>query len=113
MKRRGVWWAQLPAPTGRRPVLLFSRDHAYAVRNAVTVAFITTAIRSIPVEVKLTAADGMPRECVVNLDLINTIPKAAIVQRVCELSNVRMAEVARAIQFAIQLQRWRPGLESQ
>jgi mRNA-degrading endonuclease toxin of MazEF toxin-antitoxin module len=41
MKRGEVWWADLPAPVGRRPVLLLSRDRAYAVRNAVTVAFLT------------------------------------------------------------------------
>jgi mRNA interferase MazF len=58
MKRGEVWWADLPAPIGRRPVLLLSRDRAYAVRTAITVAFITTTVRNIPVEVKLTIADG-------------------------------------------------------
>ena len=67
MKRGEVWWADLPAPVGRRPVLLLSRDRAYAVRSAVTVAFVTTVIRGIPVEVRLGPADGMPKDCVVNL----------------------------------------------
>ncbi len=53
MKRGDVMWADLPAPIGRRPVLLLSRDRAYAVRTAITVAFITTTIRNIPAEVKL------------------------------------------------------------
>ena len=61
MKRGEVWWADLPAPVGRRPALLLSRDRAYAVRNAVTVAFLTTTVRNIPVEVRLTPADGVPR----------------------------------------------------
>ena len=54
MKRGEIWWANLPTPVGRRPVLLLSRNKAYEVRNAVTVAEITTTIRNIPVEVKLT-----------------------------------------------------------
>ena len=41
----------MPAPVGRRPVVLLSRDRAYAVRNAVTVAFLTTTVRGIAVEV--------------------------------------------------------------
>jgi len=37
--RRGeIWWADLPPPAGRRPVLLLSRDEAYAIRGLITVA---------------------------------------------------------------------------
>ena len=38
MRRGEVWWADLPPPAGRRPVLLLSRNEAYAVRQLVTVA---------------------------------------------------------------------------
>ncbi|RPJ34838.1 MAG: type II toxin-antitoxin system PemK/MazF family toxin [Planctomycetaceae bacterium] len=55
MRRGEVWWADLPPPTGRRPVVLLSRDDAYAVRALVTVAPVTTRIRSIPAEVPLGA----------------------------------------------------------
>jgi len=103
MKRGEVWWADLPAPIGRRPVLLLSRDRAYAVRNAVTVAFLTTTIRKIPVEVHLTPVDGVSKECVVNLDLLNTIPKNNLTQRICTLSKSKLAEVAEAINFALDL----------
>jgi mRNA interferase MazF len=67
MKRGEVWWADLPLPAGRRPVLLLSRDNAYRVRNAVTVAQITRTVRKIPVEVALERQDGMPTRCAVNL----------------------------------------------
>ncbi len=53
MLRGEVWWIELPPPTGRRPVLLLSRDAAYRVRTSVTVAIITRTIRNIPVEVLL------------------------------------------------------------
>jgi mRNA interferase MazF len=86
-------------PAGAAP----SRDRAYAVRNAVTVAFLTTTIRNIPVEVRLTVADGVPKECVVNLDLINTIPKAALSSRVCALSKSKLADVETAIRFALDI----------
>ena len=103
MQRGEVWWADLPAPVSRRPVLLLSRNRAYAVRNAVTVAFVTTTIRNIPVEVRLSTADGVPRECVVNADLINTIPKASLGTYICTLTPAKMADVEKAIRFALDL----------
>jgi mRNA interferase MazF len=48
MRRGEVCWADLPPPANRRPVLLLSRNRAYQVRNAVTVAFLTRTIRDIP-----------------------------------------------------------------
>jgi mRNA interferase MazF len=103
MKRGEVWWADLPAPVGRRPVLLLSRDRAYIVRSAVTVGFLTTMIRGIPVEVRLGPADGVPRECVVNLDVINTIPKAALAGVITTLPAGKLLEVEAALRFALDL----------
>jgi len=78
MRRGEIWWAELPTPIGKRPVLLLSRNKAYEVRTAVTVAEITRTRRGIPVEVDLNERDGMPKKCVVNLDTIMTIPKSAL-----------------------------------
>ncbi len=103
MRRGEVWWAELPPPTGRRPVLLLSRDAAYSVRTSVTVALITRTIRNIPVEVLLGQKDGMPVECVVNLDSILTIPKSRLTERITILSVERMTAVAKAVVFALDL----------
>ena len=103
MKRGEVWWAHLPQPIGRRPVVLLSRDSAYRVRNAVTVAPVTRTIRNIPVEVLLGQRDGLPSRCVVNLDDITTIPKSLIKQRITVLSAEKMQQVEEAIRFALDL----------
>jgi len=103
MRRGEIWWANLPAPIGRRPVLLLSRDAAYAVRTAVTVAAITRTIRRIPVEVPLDMEDGMPEECVVNVDSIMTIPKSLLTERITVLPRDKMALVNRAILFGLGL----------
>lgn len=103
MKRGEVWWAQLPSPTGRRPVVLLSRDTAYRVRNAITVAPVTRTIRNIPVEVILDQTDGLPTRCVVNADNITTIPKSVLTQRIAVLSASRMQQIAEAIRFALNL----------
>lgn len=103
MKRGEVWWAHLPEPAGRRPVVLLSRDSAYRVRSAVTVAPVTRTIRSIPVEVLLDQEDGLPSRCVVNLDDLTTIPKSLIKERISVLSAERVQQIDEAIRFALDL----------
>lgn len=103
MRRGEVWWGQFPAPIGRRPVVLLSRDSAYQVRSAVTVAPVTRTVRNIPVEVQLDTSDGLPSRCVANLDDIATIPKTLIRQRIAVLSAEKMLEVEAAIRFALDL----------
>lgn len=105
MKRGEIWWAELPRPAGRRPVILLSRDEAYEVRRLVTVAPVTTRVRGIPVEVPLGPKDGMPRECVANLDTVITIPKDTLRERLTVLSRPKMAAVDAALRFALGLQR--------
>ena len=103
MRRGEVWWAELPPPVGRRPVVLLSRNVAYRVRTSVTVGMVTRTIRGIPVEVLLGMEDGMLEKCVVNLDDILTIPKARLTERITTLSPQKMVAVARAIIFALDL----------
>lgn len=103
MKRGEVWWAEIPAPFGRRPVVLLSRDEVYRVRNAATVAAITTSVRQIPVEVPLTAEDGLPKFCVVNVDNLMTIGKERLKERICSLSAEKMQALESALRFALDL----------
>jgi len=103
MKRGEVWWASLPRPAGRRPVVLLSRDESYQVRNLVTIAPITTRIRNIPVEVRLGPSDGLPRNCAINLDTITTIPKTLLVDRITLLNPEKIQALNEAIKFALDL----------
>jgi len=103
MRRGEVWWADLPAPAGRRPIVLLSRNEAYAVRELVTVAPITTRVRRIPTEVPLGPAEGLPKACVVNLDTITTIPRRSLTQPIGPLSPDKLAAVERALMFALGL----------
>ena len=103
MQRGEVWWANVPAPIGTRPVVLLSRDQAYRVRTAATVALITTTVRNIPVEVPLGPDDGMPRVCVVNCDDLHTLSLSLLSDRVTSLSPEKMRAVAAAVRFALDL----------
>lgn len=103
MHKGEVWWANLPSPIGKRPVVLLSRDEAYSVRNAVTVAEITSTIRNIPVEVNLGTEDGLPKKCVINLDTIITIRKELLTEKITDLIPEKIDKVNKAIKFALDL----------
>ena len=104
MRRGEIWWAELTPPAGRRPVLLLSRDEAYAVRELVTVAPVTTRMRHILSEVPLGPEDGLPKPCVVNLDTITTIAKRSLQESLTILSPKKLKAVETALHFALGLE---------
>ena len=97
MKQYELWWASLPQPAGRRPVLLLSRDAAYEYLNKFTVVEITTTIRHIAMEVPLGKAEGLSKPSVANCDNIRTIPRSALVKRIGQLGPPRRADAKRAV----------------
>jgi mRNA interferase MazF len=101
MRRGEVRWYRFAAPDKRRPVLLLTHDSALEYLGEVTVAPVTSTIRNIPTEVVLTPDDGMPRECAVNLDHMQTVDKSKIGGLVTTLGSPRMAEVRAALLFAL------------
>ena len=101
MRQYEIWWAELPKPAGRRPVLLLSRDDAYGVLNKFVAAEITATIRNIPIEVPLGKAEGMTKPCVVNCDNLRTISKAHLVERISRIPLRRIREVKRAVGYAL------------
>ena len=103
MDRAEVWWADLPQPLGRRPVVILTRSAAVSARNQVVVAQITRTIHHLRSEVPLTRSDGMPQDCVINCDVLLTVPKARLVRRITRLTVGKMTEVHEAIRFALDL----------
>ncbi len=104
MKRGEVWWANLPSPWGRRPVLLVARNEAYAVLRWVMVAPLTTRLRDVPTAVRLDpGTDHVPQPCVATLDSVQVIRKEWLDTPIAQLSPEKMREVDRAIHFALGL----------
>ncbi len=103
MRRGEVRWYTFKAPDKRRPVLILTRDSAIPYLNALTVAPITTTVRDIPSEVFLTPEDGLVTNCAANMDNIQTVPKHKLGPLIAYLSPERMAEVNRAVAFALSL----------
>ena len=86
-------------------MLLLSRNEAYAVRELVMVAPLTTRIRGIPSEVPLGNEDGVSRPCVINLDTIATIARASLRERLTALSADKLRDVEEALHFSLGLER--------
>jgi mRNA interferase MazF len=84
-------------------VVLLSRDDAYAVRQKVTIAEVSTVVRAIPSEVPLGKADGLPRSCVINTDNIVTIPKTLLESKLASLSARRIVQLDAALAFSLGL----------
>jgi len=103
LKRGEIWWAAVEPPSGRRPVVLISRDDAYVRRQLIIVAPVTTRIRAIPSELPLGLSDGLPRACVANLDTLTTINKERLEDMVAELTPDKVAALDRALRYAVGL----------
>ncbi len=101
MNRGDICWYTFKTPDKKRPVLILTRDSAIPVLNSVTVAPITSTIRSIPTEVVLTEEDGLPGTCAANFDNLQTVPKANIGGRIARLPSRRMQEATAAAAFAL------------
>ncbi len=100
--RRGeVWWCE-PPEIGRRPVVVLSRDVAIPRLGRALVAPCTTTIRNLPSEVLLEpGAEPVPRLCAVNLDSVESVSTALLVERLGRLGSTRMQEICGALAVAV------------
>lgn len=105
MRRGEVRWYSFRRPDKRRPVVVLTRDSALEFLGEVTVAPVTSTIRDIPTEVVLGAEDGMPRDCAVNLDHLQTVSRGRLGGLLTTLSASRLDEVGQALAFALGFER--------
>jgi mRNA interferase MazF len=99
--RGEVWWCE-PAQIGRRPVVVLSRDVAIPRLRRALVAPCTTTIRGLSSEVLLEPGqDPIPRASAVNLDSIESVSIAVLVERIGRLSDERMRQVCAALEVAV------------
>ena len=103
MRRGEVRWYKFPPPDKRRPVVIITREAILEYLGEVAVAPITSTIRDIPSEVRLFKEDGMPQDCAVNCDHIQTVSKNRLGVLITALPAAKMREVSNAIAFALGL----------
>jgi mRNA interferase MazF len=96
-----VWWCELPG-AGRRPVVVLSRDAAIPRLNRTLIAPCTTRIRGLASEVVVEpGSDPVPRRSAINLDSVESVSLAVLVERLGRLGGERMHEVCTALDVAV------------
>lgn len=103
MKRGEIRWYKFDHPDKKRPVVILTRNSVIEHLNEVTVAPITSIIRDIPSEVHLLKEDGLPKDCAINCDHIQTVSKSKLGSLITTLSMDNTIKLKRAVAFALEL----------
>ena len=103
MKHGEIRWYKFIKPDKKRPVLILTRNSVIEYLNEITIAPITSTIRNIPSEVFLSKTDGMPRECAINCDHLQTVSQKKIGSIITSLPPKKLVDVGRAIRFALDI----------
>ena len=103
MKRGEIRWYKFTKPDKKRPVLILTRNSVLQYLGEVTIAPDTTTIRDIPSEVFLSSNEGMPRDCAINCDHLQTVSKGKVGTLISSVSPSKMVQVGKAIGFALDI----------
>jgi mRNA interferase MazF len=103
MKRGEIRWYRFRPPDKKRPVVILTRDTILEYLGEVTVAPVTSTVRDIPSEVSLSKQEGMPKDCAINCDHIQTVSRTKLGPLITTLSSEKMVQVREAILFALNL----------
>jgi mRNA interferase MazF len=102
--RRGeIWWAELPLPVKSRPVVILTRDAVLHSIGSVVVAVVTRTVRNLPTEVLLNRRQGLPTQCVANLDNILTVPRERLKRTMGACDALKVQELNEAIKVALDV----------
>ncbi len=86
----------------KRPVLVLTRPGVIDVRSLVTVAEVTTSVRSLATEVPVDQRRaGLERASVINCDGLHTVAKSSLSNPIGAVDGVTMRAVCRAVAYAL------------
>lgn len=112
IERGDVYWADLGAPAGsrpvkRRPVLVISADMYTISRLATVLAVVITSnteLATMPGNVFLpAAATGLPKDSVANVTALVTLDKADLSDRAGQAPLVLLREIDRGLRAVLAL----------
>jgi len=98
--RGEIWLYRFHKPDRRRPVVVLTRQEVIELLDTVMVAPITSTVRGAPSEVIVGSAQGLKQDSAVNLDHVQTVERARLVQYVGRLTPAQMRQVCRALAIA-------------
>jgi mRNA interferase MazF len=85
---------------------VLSRDAAIPRLRRALIGPCTTSVRGLPSEVLLEPGDDpVPRTSVVNLDSVESVSLATLVERLGRLGDARMRQICEALEVAVACER--------
>jgi mRNA interferase MazF len=98
-----IHYCHFAEPIKSRPVVILSRSEINLVRQNVVVALITRIVRQIPLEVPVGTPEGLPKDGVISLGDIHTVPRALLGEKLGELSSEKFLQAVDGLKllFAI------------
>jgi mRNA interferase MazF len=98
--RGEIWLYAFRAPDKRRPVIVLSRDDVIPLLDTVMVAPVTSTMVGAPSEVVVGVDEGLKHPSAINLDHVQTVPKARLARYVGRVTPRTMRDVCRALAIA-------------
>lgn len=83
--------------------MLVSREGAYQHRSRFTIAPVTSRIRKIASHVAIGPREGLDRDGEVNCDLVLTIDRGRLIERIGALDPSTLADVDDALRYSLGL----------
>ena len=85
-------------------MVILTRDAVLHSIGSIVVTLVTRTVRSVPTEVVLGRRQGLPAQCVANLDNILTIPRHRLRRLMGACDAPKIAELNQAIKAALDVQ---------
>ena len=101
IQRGEIRWHRFRGPDKKRPVPVFTRNSVLDVLGDVTWRRSRPPSATSLLKWCLSVGDGMPRDCAVNLDHLQTVAKARLGSLIATISADRMVEVRGTLLFAL------------
>ncbi len=108
VKRGEVYFADLSPVVGSeqggvRPVLVIQNDVGNKYSPTIIAAAITSQLSKakLPTHIELDKIDGLPKNSVVLLEQIRTLDKRRLKEKICDISQIKMAEINQALLISL------------
>ncbi len=83
--------------------MILTRDKVLQNIGGIVVALVTRTVRRLPTEVVLGRRQGLPSQCVANLDNILTVPRQRLIRLMGACDSGKIAELNQATKNALDL----------
>ncbi|MCK5196809.1 MAG: type II toxin-antitoxin system PemK/MazF family toxin [Spirochaetales bacterium] len=104
MNRGDIWFIDLGGKSGKRPVVIVTRQNVIEHLNKVAVVEITTKGKGYPTEVYIDRKGNLPKNSFVQTDNIHTVPKNRLVKYAGTLDGATMMNISVKIILALGLE---------